>query len=45
MKFMRKYVVRDLTTNIGRIGGFERNFTNEAFQKLRKIYKRMAGCS
>ena len=26
-----------LTTNIGRIGGFERNFTNEAFQKLEKF--------
>ena len=28
-----------LTTNIGRIGGFERNFTNEAFQKLEKFLK------
>jgi NADH-quinone oxidoreductase subunit D len=28
-----------LTTNIGRIGGFERNFTNEAFQKLEKFIK------
>ena len=26
-----------LTTNIGRIGGFERNFTNAAFQKLEKF--------
>jgi len=26
-----------LTTNIGRIGGFERNFTNTAFQKLDKF--------
>jgi NADH-quinone oxidoreductase subunit D len=26
-----------LTTNIGRIGGFERNFTNVAFQKLEKF--------
>jgi NADH-quinone oxidoreductase subunit D len=26
-----------LTTNIGRIGGFERNFTNTAFQKLEKF--------
>ncbi|MEP6927268.1 MAG: NADH-quinone oxidoreductase subunit D, partial [Ginsengibacter sp.] len=28
-----------LTTNIGRIGGFERNFTNAAFQKLEKFIK------
>ena len=28
-----------LTTNIGRIGGFERNFTNEAFQKIEKFLK------
>ncbi len=26
-----------LTTNIGRIGGFERNFTNTAFQKLERF--------
>lgn len=26
-----------LTTNIGRIGGFERNFTNKAFQKLEQF--------
>lgn len=26
-----------LTTNIGRVGGFERNFTNAAFQKLEKF--------
>src|SRR6187402_1575882 len=28
-----------LTTNIGRIGGFERNFTNAAFEKLEKFMK------
>ena len=28
-----------LTTNIGRIGGFERNFTNTAFEKLEKFIK------
>lgn len=28
-----------LTTNIGRIGGFERNFTNTAFQKLEKFLR------
>jgi NADH-quinone oxidoreductase subunit D len=28
-----------LTTNIGRIGGFERNFTNTAFEKLEKFLK------
>lgn len=28
-----------LTTNIGRIGGFERNFTNTAFQKLELFLK------
>ncbi len=28
-----------LTTNIGRIGGFERNFTNAAFEKLEKFLK------
>jgi NADH-quinone oxidoreductase subunit D len=26
-----------LTTNMGRIGGFERNFTNKAFEKLEKF--------
>src|SRR5687768_4759566 len=28
-----------LTTNIGRIGGFEKNFTNTAFEKLEKFLK------
>ena len=28
-----------LTTNIGRIGGFERNFTNTAFEKLERFIK------
>ncbi len=28
-----------LTTNIGRIGGFERNFTTSAFEKLEKFIK------
>ncbi|MBZ5859473.1 NADH-quinone oxidoreductase subunit D [Flavihumibacter profundi] len=28
-----------LTTNIGRIGGFERNFTNAAFEKIEKFLK------
>ncbi|HEY5367534.1 MAG TPA: NADH-quinone oxidoreductase subunit D [Hanamia sp.] len=28
-----------LTTNIGRIGGFERNFTSQAFEKLEKFIK------
>jgi NADH-quinone oxidoreductase subunit D len=28
-----------LTTNMGRIGGFERNFSNAAFQKLEKFLK------
>ena len=28
-----------LTTNIGRIGGFERNFTDTAFQKLEKFMR------
>ncbi|MEO6638136.1 MAG: NADH-quinone oxidoreductase subunit D [Ginsengibacter sp.] len=28
-----------LTTNMGRIGGFERNFTNTAFEKLEKFIK------
>ncbi len=28
-----------LTTNIGRIGGFERNFSNAAFEKLEKFLK------
>ena len=28
-----------LTTNIGRIGGFERNFTDTAFEKLEKFLK------
>ncbi len=32
-----------LTTNIGRIGGFERNFTNTAFQKLEKFLKEYPG--
>jgi NADH-quinone oxidoreductase subunit D len=32
-----------LTTNIGRIGGFERNFTNTAFQKLEKFLREYPG--
>src|SRR5205814_9783534 len=28
-----------LTTNMGRIGGFERNFTNTAFEKLEKFMR------
>jgi len=32
-----------LTTNIGRIGGFERNFTNAAFQKLEKFLNEYPG--
>jgi NADH-quinone oxidoreductase subunit D len=32
-----------LTTNIGRIGGFERNFNNIAFQKLEKFLKEYPG--
>ena len=32
-----------LTTNMGRIGGFERNFTNAAFQKLEKFLKEYPG--
>ena len=32
-----------LTTNIGRIGGFERNFTNTAFEKLEKFIKEWPG--
>jgi NADH-quinone oxidoreductase subunit D len=32
-----------LTTNMGRIGGFERNFNNIAFQKLEKFLKEFPG--
>ncbi len=32
-----------LTTNIGRIGGFERNFNDTAFQKLEKFLKEYPG--
>jgi NADH-quinone oxidoreductase subunit D len=32
-----------LTTNIGRIGGFERNFTNTAFTKLEKFLREYPG--
>lgn len=32
-----------LTTNIGRIGGFERNFTNVAFEKLDKFMDEKSG--
>ena len=32
-----------LTTNMGRIGGFERNFTNKAFEKLEKFLKEFPG--
>jgi NADH-quinone oxidoreductase subunit D len=32
-----------LTTNIGRIGGFERNFTNTAFEKIEKFLKEFPG--
>ena len=34
---MKKLCGSRLTTNIGRIGGFERNFTNTAFTKLEKF--------
>ncbi len=40
---MKKYVGTRLTTNIGRIGGFERNFTNTAFEKLEKFLKEFPG--
>lgn len=33
-----------LTTNIGRIGGFERNFTNTAFEKLEKFLREYPKC-
>ena len=39
MKYMKRYVAHGLTTNIGRIGGFERNFNDIAFQKLEKFLK------
>ncbi len=32
-----------LTTNMGRIGGFERNFTPQAFEKLEKFIKEWPG--
>ncbi|ULQ50788.1 NADH-quinone oxidoreductase subunit D [Flavihumibacter fluvii] len=32
-----------LTTNIGRIGGFERNFTNAAFEKLERFLREYPG--
>jgi NADH-quinone oxidoreductase subunit D len=32
-----------LTTNMGRIGGFERNFTNAAFEKLERFLKEYPG--
>ena len=32
-----------LTTNMGRIGGFERNFTNQAFEKLEKFIREWPG--
>lgn len=32
-----------LTTNMGRIGGFERNFTDTAFQRLEKFLKEYPG--
>lgn len=32
-----------LTTNMGRVGGFERNFTNQAFEKLEKFIKEWPG--
>jgi NADH-quinone oxidoreductase subunit D len=32
-----------LTTNIGRIGGFERDFTNAAFEKLERFLKEYRG--
>jgi NADH-quinone oxidoreductase subunit D len=31
-----------LTTNIGRIGGFERNFNDISFQKAGEIFKRIS---
>ena len=36
---MKRFAVASLTTNIGRIGGFERNFNDIAFQKLEKFLK------
>ena len=39
MRYMKRFAVQDLTTNIGRIGGFERNFNDIAFQKLEKFLK------
>ena len=32
-----------LTTNMGRIGGFERNFTNTAFEKIEKFLAEYPG--
>ena len=32
-----------LTTNMGRIGGFERNFTNQAWEKLEKFLREWPG--
>ena len=37
MKFGKRFVDQGLTTNIGRIGGFERDFNNIAFTKLEKF--------
>ena len=34
---MNLSAAHELTTNIGRIGGFERNFPNVAFEKLEKF--------
>ena len=36
---MKRFADHDLTTNMGRIGGFERNFNDTAFQKLEKFLK------
>ncbi len=40
MKYYEEICGSRLTTNIGRIGGFERNFNQIAFNKIRKFSKR-----
>jgi NADH:ubiquinone oxidoreductase subunit D len=39
MKFLKKSAVQRLTTNIGRIGGMERDFSPKAWEKLDHFLK------
>ncbi len=39
MRFTKKFVASRLTTNIGRIGGFERDFSEVAWTKIHRFVR------